>query len=249
MKKLLVTLLLLLCFLTLVGCKNASELHVAKVSDIQSLQYEIVMHKENNPVPLLLSNAKDKVIIEKITSWMGQAKSEGFDNQVPTQSIPPNFLTIKLTNGSTYRLSPGNNDIVYVQIVDTNKTLRFRSSDLNTWLRSGWEKDTAQVLPFDEAVAAALVLKDHPDFPKAGEIKKIETTAGGPGPTKLNGELKTMVEKSSQKDTYVVTLTKAWNITVNGNEAKSVWKYKVTKDAKVELISSEENDKIINTIK
>jgi hypothetical protein len=142
MKKLLAPLLILICFLTLAGCKNASELPFVKVSDIRSLQYEIVMHKENNPVPLLPSNTKDKVIIEKITSWMGQAKSEGFDNQVPTQSIPPNFLTIKLTNGSTYRLSPGgNNDIVYVQIVDTNKTLRLRSSDLNTWLWNGWEKD------------------------------------------------------------------------------------------------------------
>ncbi|WP_139305728.1 hypothetical protein [Paenibacillus sp. GP183] len=128
----------------LAGYTYASELPVVKVSDIQSLQYEIVMFKENNPAPLLPSNAKDKVIIEKITSWMGQAKSEGFDNQVPTQSIPPNFLTIKLTNGSEYRLSPGSNDIVYVQILDPNKTLRLRSPELNTWLWTGREKDVSE---------------------------------------------------------------------------------------------------------
>jgi hypothetical protein len=156
MIKLLVPLLLLICFLTLMGCKNTSELPAVKVSDIKSLQYEIVMQPENNPVPLLPSNANDKVIIEKIINWMGQAKSEGLDYQVPTQSIPPNFLTIKFTNGSEYRLSPGSNDIVYVQIAGTNKTLRLRSPDLNTWLRTGREKD------FSETAVGESASCEHP---------------------------------------------------------------------------------------
>lgn len=102
---------------------------------------------------------------------------------------------------------------------------------------------------FDEAKAVELVLKDHPDFPEVGEVRVIETTTGGPAPgAKVSGELKTTVENTSEPSTFIVTLTKAWNITVNDKEAKSVWQYKVTPD-NAKLVSSEENADIINTIK
>jgi len=88
-----------------------------------------------------------------------------------------------------------------------------------------------------------------PEFPKAGEVKKIETRTGGPAPgIKVDGELTTTVEKSTENNTYIVTLTKAWNQKVNDKEAKSVWTYEVTQD-KAELISSEENADLINLIK
>lgn len=62
---------------------------------------------------------------------------------------------------------------------------------------------------FNEAKAVDLVLKDHPEFPEAGEVKKIETQTGGPALGTVSGELKTAVEKSdSENDTYIVTLTK-----------------------------------------
>lgn len=113
---------------------------------------------------------------------------------------------------------------------------------------NGW--NMPEGLQFNEASAVKLILKDHPEFPNPGEVKKIETTAGGPAPgTKLNGELKTAVEKSNDPNSFVVTLTKAWNITVNGKDAKSIWKFKVPSDGKVELISSVEDDKLIHTIK
>jgi len=106
-----------------------------------------------------------------------------------------------------------------------------------------------QVKPFDEQEAVAMVLKHHPEFPKAGEVKKIETRTGGPAPgIKVDGELTTTVEKSTENNTYIVTLTKAWNQKVNDKEAKSVWTYEVTQD-KAELISSEENADLINLIK
>ncbi|MGM0885303.1 MAG: hypothetical protein ACQEXQ_30230 [Bacillota bacterium] len=105
-----------------------------------------------------------------------------------------------------------------------------------------------EVTSFNEAKAVDMVLKDHPDFPKPGKIKKIKTRTGGPYPgTIVNGELRTMVEQSSGKDVYIITLTKVWKAFVNDIEAKSVWKYKVTPD-RVELISSEENDELIHMI-
>jgi hypothetical protein len=122
--------------------------------------------------------------------------------------------------------------------------------DVSLGLKAGESQSAAtQDKPFDEKVAVTLVLKDHLDFPKAGEVKKIETRTGGPAPgLKVDGELKTTVEKSTERDSYIVTLTKAWNQKVNDKEAKSVWTYKVTPD-KVELISSEENADSINLIR
>jgi hypothetical protein len=98
---------------------------------------------------------------------------------------------------------------------------------------------------FNETKALDQVLKDHPEFPKAGEVKKIEQSVGGDSnDNKISGELKTTVQQSdSEHETYIVTLAKVWNVKVNGKEPKSIWKYKVTAD-KVELIKSEENDKL-----
>ena len=142
-----------------------------------------------------------------------------------------------------------------LQVKSQDDAVRIALQELKMTTNSSIEVNPAA---FDETKAAALVLKDHPEFPKPGEVKKMETTTGGPRPTKVSGELITTVENYTQKDadvvsvdhvSYVVTLTKKWNITVNGKEAKSIWKYKVTNDGKVELISSAENADIIATIK
>ncbi|WP_201005880.1 hypothetical protein [Paenibacillus glycanilyticus] len=106
-----------------------------------------------------------------------------------------------------------------------------------------------QVKPFDEKEAVAMVLRDHPDFPNEGETVNIETQTGGPYPgLKMDGELRTMIEKSTDRDEYIVTLTKAWNVKVNDIEAKSVWTYEVTPN-EVKLISSKENADLVNRIK
>jgi PBP1b-binding outer membrane lipoprotein LpoB len=120
----------------------------------------------------------------------------------------------------------------------------------NAELKAGQSQlETPQVKSFEEKEAVDMVLKDHPDFPNEGEAVNIETQTGGPYPgLKVDGELRTTVEKSTERDKYIVTLTKAWNTKVNDKEAKSVWTYEVTPD-KVELISSEENADLVNTIK
>lgn len=115
---------------------------------------------------------------------------------------------------------------------------------------TGIGKNIESSVQFSENNAVAMVLKDHPDFPSAGESKEVETRTGGPAPGLLvKGELKTTVESTKETDTYIVTLTKVWHQKVNGIEPKSVWKYKVTGDGKVILISSQENADLINTIK
>lgn len=104
------------------------------------------------------------------------------------------------------------------------------------------------VTTFNETSAAHMVLKDNPDFPEPGKVKKIKTRTGGPYPgTFVIGELRTKVEKSSGNEAYIVTLTKSWKATINGIEAKSVWKYKVSPDG-VELIFKVENDVLIYSI-
>ena len=102
---------------------------------------------------------------------------------------------------------------------------------------------------FDKEKAAAAVLKDHPEFPKPGETKEIETITGGPAPgTKVKGTLSTTVEASSEPDTYIVTLTKNWNFSVNEKKLLGDWKYKVTPQS-VQLIESEDNTDLIRIVK
>jgi hypothetical protein len=142
MKKNLVLLLCFLLVLIVSGCKSSTNLLDIKSNEIQSLQYEITIHKNLFPNPLLPSNSKDKLIIQKVVNWLNNAKSDGYDDQVPSQSIPPNSLTINLKNGSTINLSPGIYDVVYASSsIVPGKTLRLHSLELDMWLAGGWRKD------------------------------------------------------------------------------------------------------------
>ncbi|MFM1652502.1 hypothetical protein ACI7RC_10425 [Brevibacillus sp. B_LB10_24] len=102
---------------------------------------------------------------------------------------------------------------------------------------------------FDETEAAEAVLRDHPDFPQPGEVKEIETTTGGEYPgTKVKGTLSTKVEPSQEPDTYIVTLTKQWNFTINDKELIGTWQYEVTPHS-VQLIDHEDNTDLIEIVK
>ncbi len=97
--------------------------------------------------------------------------------------------------------------------------------------------------------AMALVLQDHAEYPRAGETRDIEIMTGGPPPgSKVKGTLTSKVEPSSEPDTYIVTLTKRWDLIFNGKELVGHWKYKVAPDA-VQLIESEDNTDLVGMVK
>ncbi|WP_425800862.1 hypothetical protein ACHOLT_11845 [Desulfitobacterium sp. Sab5] len=101
---------------------------------------------------------------------------------------------------------------------------------------------------FDEAKAIAIVIKDHPEFPtnpSDAVLKKLPI--GGKQGAIANVKFTTKVEKDG-KSTYLVTLTKEWGITVNGEYVKSFWKYDVTPNNAV-LLESIDNDNLPNLIK
>lgn len=91
---------------------------------------------------------------------------------------------------------------------------------------------------FDENYAISKAIKEHPEFPSTIGSKKISLNDVGMQGSSLMGSLETKAEKVG-KDEYTVTLTKNWNIKVNGTDAVSYWKYKVTPD-NITLIDSKE---------
>lgn len=100
---------------------------------------------------------------------------------------------------------------------------------------------------FDENYAISKVIKEHPEFPSSVGSKEISLDDVGKQGHKLMGSLETKAEKSGQNE-YIIILTKKWNIKVNGTDAVSYWKYKVTPD-NIILIDSKEKADIIDTIK
>jgi hypothetical protein len=64
----------------------------------------------------------------------------------------------------------------------------------------------------------------------------------------VKGTLSTTVEASLEPDTYIVTLIKNWNFSVNGKKLLGYWKYKATPQS-VQLIGSEDNTDLIRIVK
>jgi uncharacterized protein YjaZ len=96
---------------------------------------------KDDPKPLYTKNAADKAIIEKIIGYLQTAKSEGYDDNVPSMSIPTNLADIQLKAGSVLTLSPAAKDRVYVFMSSIKKTIRVFSPELSDWLYTGWKKD------------------------------------------------------------------------------------------------------------
>jgi ABC-type glycerol-3-phosphate transport system substrate-binding protein len=97
--------------------------------------------------------------------------------------------------------------------------------------------------------AAAAVSQRPPGISLSWVSKEFETITGGPAPgAKVKGTLTTTAEASSDPDTYTVTLTKNWNVSVNGKKLMGYWKYKVTPQT-VQLVESEDNTDLIRIVK
>jgi len=88
------------------------------------------------------------------------------------------------------------------------------------------------------------------DFPitmKSGETISKEFKTGGPAPgTILDLELTVKSERNDNK--YYVTLSENYNITINGTNAISFWKYEISADG-IKLIDKKEDGHLVWTIK
>jgi hypothetical protein len=110
-------LLLLIFSILLIACTRNSPPLFPKESEVDSIAFHVsALSPELDPKALLAKNANDKLIIDKLINNLHAAKSEGYDNKVPSQSIPSNFATITCTDGSGLSITPGANDIVYVGV-------------------------------------------------------------------------------------------------------------------------------------
>lgn len=132
---------LILILLILIGCETTPKFQVPKINEIQSVQYKNQSPGGKSPTALLPDNPNDKVVIQKILSWLDKAKVIGYESNLPVKSIQPNFLEIKLKNGMNIGLSPAVNDDVYVSTSENKKTLRIHSPEFGEWFTEGWEKD------------------------------------------------------------------------------------------------------------
>lgn len=101
---------------------------------------------------------------------------------------------------------------------------------------------------FSEGDAISKLNKEHPDFPTSpSEIITRQLPTGGPRGTTANVKFSISVE-NIEKETYKITLTKDWGITVNGTYVKSFWIYTVTPNSIV-LIDNIDNDGLPNMMK
>lgn len=86
------------------------------------------------------------------------------------------------------------------------------------------------------------------EFPEWNGTREILVRTGGPHPginVRCVLETNCISEGEGQ---YIITLTKTWDIKINGIQPKSFWKYKVTGE-RVELIEEQDQDDMIRIIK
>ena len=100
---------------------------------------------------------------------------------------------------------------------------------------------------FSPMQAIAKVIKNNPDFPLSPSEIKTKAYQFGPVGGSINVKFTTKVE-SFGKDTYLVTLTKDWGMTVNNVYAKRYWEYRVTPNRLI-LIASDDRDYLLNIVK
>lgn len=107
---------------------------------------------------------------------------------------------------------------------------------------------TSCASPLTQAKAIAKVVEKHPGFPaEPGKVNRIEVPIGGRKGNTAKVDLTTAVEPCG-RDSYIVTLTKNWNLSINGTPIVSTWKYKVNKGS-VTLVESHDMDAAITIIK
>ncbi|NRD76567.1 hypothetical protein HPT25_03560 [Bacillus sp. BRMEA1] len=81
---------------------------------------------------------------------------------------------------------------------------------------------------------------------KSGDtISKTIQIGGKKGNTT---KLDMSIRAEKEGNNYIVTLSKNYNITVNGTKAMSSWKYEITNDS-INLLDKKEDGKLINDIK
>jgi len=98
------------------------------------------------------------------------------------------------------------------------------------------------------ARAIYLVTVMRRGFPGWNGTREILVNVGGRPPgINIRCVLETRCDHAGENQ-YTVTLTKTWDIKINGSQPVSYWKYKVAGE-RVELVEEQDNDDMIRTIK
>lgn len=116
------------------------------------------------------------------------------------------------------------------------------------FLTGGCAGQTARTTILSSENAIRQALKEHPDFPvQSGGVKTVRVPTGGPAGAAAMVDYETLAEKTPDGN-YLITLTKDWHLTVNGQKVFSYWKYQVSPDD-VTLLESEDKDFLPNLMK
>ncbi|MDQ0878879.1 hypothetical protein QFZ77_007538 [Paenibacillus sp. V4I3] len=130
----------LLTMMILSGCSASKDITMPMINDIDSVQYVIPLESIQIP-PLNPAEKRDKEIIEKILVWLSKSKVLGYKESFPSKSIPPNYLSVKLTNGKFIKISPAIHGKEIVEVTTTPEVFRVLAPELNDWIHMGWKQD------------------------------------------------------------------------------------------------------------
>ncbi|MGD9678524.1 MAG: hypothetical protein AB7V16_09285 [Vulcanibacillus sp.] len=154
-----------------------------------------------------------------------------------------------------------NGDIYKKFIINSSNTIRkdpffYRDSSesidydyIQKLIQNNEAADNALLKVVEHHNSLAEVQSDYifPITIKEGDTVAKEVNIGGPSPgATVILEMTVAIEK--EDDEYLVILTEDYNITVNGKDAISYWKYKVSAD-EIMLLDKKENGNLIRIIK
>lgn len=192
---------------------------------------------------LAISTSVDaKFLVESVKATIFPAKIElnGDSNDIPDgftilnynnlAYVPARFIAEKL--GATVNYNDG------------TKTISINQTEKGSDTQLKGDKP----ISLTETEAIRRVLHDESDFPtKSGETKTIDVYMNSPSGGKVTAKVSTTAERLDQ-ETYIVTFTKEWSITVDAKVISRYWKYRVTPTDSA-LIESKGNDELLQTIK
>jgi hypothetical protein len=161
---------------------------------------------------------------------------------VPSElKAPPYFMYFSYSDNET---------IEYFLYISQNSgwILKNGTREAHTLSKESVERLNQLLLQLTEDEAVAKVVKDHPEFPSKAGVKEGKEEIGGKQISKVPVKYETNVEKKVE-NTYTITLTKTWGITVNGKTPVSYWKYDVSTEKVTLVDKSTTGEDLVSIIK
>ena len=240
-KKSIIPMLLAICFSFTVAFSGCS--------DNQSTN--IVQSEQSYPSALIWNdicyfNSVATVPKEQVDEKLGEIKKQV--KPMPQKSGEANSLPV----GTQLFSIKGEDSKEAIAIQEGNEyhraTINKNSSEKSIVPKHQFVQPNTTSLQFTEDEAIAKVVKNHPEFPDKAGMKEDKEKIGGPEGAKATVMFETKVEKKVE-NTYTVTLTKTWEMKVNGKTPVSFWKYDVTPEKVILVKEDTTGEDLISIIK